>query len=155
MSHTTDHAHIVVNPFVICGGAFVLALAAQWVLPLPFVSATAARIAGTAVFVAGLVFGLPAARLMRSAKTTFNPGRATTMLLTTGRFRRSRNPIYVALLANYAGLAIFFGTLWGLIFIPAVIWLMNRWVIVPEEQYLHAKFGDAYSAYAASVHRWL
>ena len=155
MHKTSDHAQIVVNPFVIHGAALLIALLLQGFLPLPFVPATLARILGVAVFLAGIGFALPAARLMRSAHTTFNPNRATTTLLTTGRFHISRNPIYIGMLLNYAGLAIFFGTLWGLLLIPVVILLMNRWVILPEEEYLTRVFGEAYTTHKSATPRWV
>jgi protein-S-isoprenylcysteine O-methyltransferase Ste14 len=155
MNKTVDHAQVVVNPFVICAGTLVGAVLLQQLLPLRFLPPTMARIVGGGVFVLGFVFGLPASRFMRQAKTTLNPGRSTTMLVTSGPFSLSRNPIYVALLLNYTGLAIFFGTLWGLLLLPAVVWMMNRWVIIPEEHYLEQKFGAAYTRYRASVRRWM
>jgi protein-S-isoprenylcysteine O-methyltransferase Ste14 len=155
MTTSTDHARIIVNPFLIYGAAFLLAVLAQRIVPLPFLPPSSARLVGLLVFLAGFAFGLPAARAMRAARTTFNPQRSTTALVVEGVFRRSRNPIYVALLLNYAGLCIFFGTLWGLFLVPLVIWLTDRWVIIPEEAYLRTKFGDSYDVYASSVRRWL
>ena len=38
---------------------------------------------------------------------------------------------------------------------PAVILLVRRWVIGPEEAYLERKFGAEYRAYRARVRRWL
>jgi len=155
MVNTNDHPSIKVNPFLIVAGALAATVAAQWLRPLPFLPATVARIVGTVVFLLGIAFGLPAARLMRAERTSFNPSRATTALVTSGRFHLSRNPIYVAMLLNYTGLCIFLGTLWGLGLIPVVIWLMNRWVIIPEEEYLGRKFGMAYAEYLPAVPRWL
>jgi protein-S-isoprenylcysteine O-methyltransferase Ste14 len=155
MTISSDHPRVVVNPFIICLGVLALALAAQWLLPLPFVSPTIAHIVGAVVFLLGIAFGLPAARGMRTAQTTFSPSRTSAALVTSGRFQISRNPIYVAMLLNYAGLSIFFGTPWGLLLTPVVIWLMDRWVIVPEERHLEEKFGMAYAEYRQVVHRWL
>jgi protein-S-isoprenylcysteine O-methyltransferase Ste14 len=59
------------------------------------------------------------------------------------------------MLLNYTGLSIMFQTLWGLLFLPVVVWLMTRWVIIPEEDYLKQKFGEAYLQYTESVHRWI
>ena len=155
MVDSNNHPDVVVNPFLICLGALALAIAAQLLLPLPFLPLTAARIAGAAVFLVGIAFGLPAARGMRAARTTFSPNRTSTALVTSGRFQISRNPVYIAMLLNYVGLAIFFGTPWGLLLIPGVMWLMDRWVIVPEEKHLEERFGAAYAEYRQAVHRWL
>jgi len=155
VNNHNDHAHVVVNPFLVHIGALAVGLLMQWLLPLPFLSVTAGRLAGAVIFLLGLAVGIPASRLMRMARTTFNPGRATTALVTKGPFQRSRNPIYIALLLNYAGLAVFFGTPWSLLLLPVVVWLMNRWVIVPEETYLARKFGNEYAQYSSMVRRWV
>jgi protein-S-isoprenylcysteine O-methyltransferase Ste14 len=154
-NETTDRAQIKVNPFVIIGGALIAALLLQWLLPLPFLAPTLARIVGVLVFLLGFGFGLPAARRMRQVKTTFNPYHSSTSLVTSGTFRITRNPLYVANLVNYTGLVIFFRTPWGLLLLPVIVWLMNRWVIIQEERYLEQKFGDEYRHYKAKVRRWL
>ena len=155
MNKTTDHAQIVINPFVILGGALVVAALLEWFLPLPFLPTTLSRIIGAAVFLSGFAFGMPAFRLMRQAKTTLNPYRSSTAVITSGPFGITRNPLYVANLLNYTGLVIFFGLVWGILLLPAVVWLTNRWVIIPEENYLEQKFGDEYRRYKASIHRWI
>jgi protein-S-isoprenylcysteine O-methyltransferase Ste14 len=58
-------------------------------------------------------------------------------------------------LLNYAGLAVFFGSPWSLLLIPVVVWLMNLWVIMPEETYLARKFGNVYAQYSSTVRRWI
>lgn len=150
-----EHAQVVVNPFVICGGALILAVLTQWALPLPFLPAPLAWVLGVIVFLTGVGFGLPAARHMRQVKTTLRPNRSSTALVTTGPFRFSRNPIYIAMVFNYAGLAIILGTPWGLLFLPLVVWLLTRWVIIPEEDYLKQQFGESYQQYQAGVRRWI
>ena len=155
IGETTDHAPIVVNPFVIVGGALMVAVLLQWLWPLPFLPTTLARIVGVLVFLLGFGFGLPAVRLMRQAKTTLNPYRPSSAVITSGPFRLTRNPLYVANLLNYAGLVVFFSLLWGLLLLPAIVWMTNRWVIRHEESYLEQKFGGEYTRYKASVRRWL
>jgi protein-S-isoprenylcysteine O-methyltransferase Ste14 len=153
VNETSDHAQVVINPFVIYGGLLVIAVLLQWLLPLPFFSPTLARIVGVIVFFLGLVVGLPAARAMRQARTTFSPYRSTSALVTSGSFRVTRNPIYVALTLNYTGLAIFFLTLWGLFLLPVAVWLTARYVIAPEEAYMRQRLGDEYERYTAQVRR--
>jgi protein-S-isoprenylcysteine O-methyltransferase Ste14 len=155
VNETSDHAQVVINPFVIYGGLLVIAVLLQWLVPLPFLSPTLARVVGAIVFFLGLAVGLPAARAMRQVRTTFNPYRSTTALVTSGSFRISRNPIYVALTLNYAGLAIFFLTLWGLLLLPVALWMTTRFVIVPEEAYMRQKFGGEYERYTVQVRRWV
>ena len=108
MEQRTDHASVIVNPFVIY---LVLALAAillQQILPLSFISGIPARILGAFLIALNFVFGLPALRAMLQAKTSPNPHRPTTSLVLSGIYRFSRNPMYIGLTLLYAGLMAFF-----------------------------------------------
>jgi protein-S-isoprenylcysteine O-methyltransferase Ste14 len=88
-------------------------------------------------------------------RTALLPGQATTTVIDRGPFARSRNPLYVGLLIGSAGVALLAGSMWALIALP-VEWALLRWgAVVPEEQYLAAKFGPAYVDYTARVRRWL
>jgi protein-S-isoprenylcysteine O-methyltransferase Ste14 len=44
---------------------------------------------------------------------------------------------------------------WALILLPAVIGLVQHYVIAREEQYLERKFGADYLRYKAGVRRWV
>ena len=92
---------------------------------------------------------------MARRRTALLPGGATTSVIDTGPFARSRNPLYVGLLALSAGLALLAGSLWALVALP-LEWALLRWgAVLPEERYLAAKFGPAYADYTARVRRWL
>jgi protein-S-isoprenylcysteine O-methyltransferase Ste14 len=89
-------------------------------------------------------------RIAMSAHTFGSPKH----LVSTGMFKYSRNPIYVAYLAPLATLAVFslpiaIGT------IAIYILAMNLTVIRKEERDLQSIFGAAFSAYRVSVPRWL
>jgi protein-S-isoprenylcysteine O-methyltransferase Ste14 len=88
-------------------------------------------------------------------RTALLPGGASTVVIDTGPFAHSRNPLYVGLLAGSAGVALLAGSLWALVALP-LEWALLRWgAVVPEEHYLAAKFGPAYADYAGRVRRWL
>jgi len=46
-------------------------------------------------------------------------------------------------------------SVWPFALFPAVIVLVQGWVIAPEEAYLERKFGAEYRAYRTRVRRWL
>jgi protein-S-isoprenylcysteine O-methyltransferase Ste14 len=88
-------------------------------------------------------------------RTALLPGGATTSVIETGPFARSRNPLYVGLLVGAAGVALLAGSLWALFAVP-LEWALLRWgAVLPEERYLAAKFGASYTEYAGRVRRWL
>jgi len=88
-------------------------------------------------------------------RTTVNPYKAASNLVTHGPFARSRNPIYVSDWFVYLGVTLLLGTAWPLLVAP-LVWLVMRYgVIAHEEAHLLAKFGDEYREYCSRVKRWL
>lgn len=155
MEQKTNHASVVVNPFVIYLGLAIVAILLQKILPLSFMSEISARVLGVSLLILNLGFGLPALRGMLLAKTSPNPNRPTTSLVLSGVYRLTRNPMYVGLTLVFAGLLIYFQVSWGLLFVPLAVWLITNWVIVPEEKYLGEKFGEEYLQYKSKVRRWI
>lgn len=93
--------------------------------------------------------------LFRRHRTGLLPGQPTTSMLERGPYRRSRNPLYLGMIALYVGLALLLPTLWGLLLVPLAMVLVEWGAIRPEERFLHETFGEAYDAYVARVRRWL
>jgi len=76
-------------------------------------------------------------------------------LTTSGPYRHSRNPIYVALTAFYLGLSLALDIVWGFLLVPGVLAIMHYGVVLREEAYLARKFPAEFAAYSARVRRWL
>lgn len=110
---------------------------------------------GGAIFVLALGFGFSQVRGLRRRGTTVNPAGAPSFLIETGPYRRSRNPIYLALTAAYLGATLALGSLWVLAFLAVPLWLLDRRIIPFEEAQLETAFGDAYRRYRDRVPRWL
>ena len=155
MNPKDDHAHVVINPFVIYIASGLCAAGLQRLLPLSFIGQPTAALIGVIIMIISFIFGLPAVLNMLAAKTTPNPHRPTTALVFSGTYRFSRNPMYIGLNLLYAGLMTYLQLPWGLVFLPVVIWLITSWVIVPEEKYLEQKFGTEYLNYKLTVRRWI
>ena len=90
------------------------------------------------------------------SKTTINPlsPDKASSLVTNGLYQYTRNPMYLGMLFVLAGWGLYLGSLSGFIFLPAFVWTMNRYQIVPEERILSGLFGDEYADYKALVGRW-
>ena len=88
-------------------------------------------------------------------ETGLLPGQETHAMIETGPYRLSRNPLYVGLLALYAGLALLAPTFWGLVLLPVAVLLVLWGAILPEERFLRERFGAPYDAYTRRVRRWL
>jgi protein-S-isoprenylcysteine O-methyltransferase Ste14 len=109
---------------------------------------------GALLFVAGSAMIFSAAGLFRRLGTNAPPSRPTTKIATTGPYRWTRNPMYLAMAIIYAGLAIGFDGPLAFALLPLVLIIIQTQVIAREERYLEAKFGEEYQSYKARVRRW-
>lgn len=75
-------------------------------------------------------------------------------LVTTGPYRFSRNPMYVAWTLIYVGVALLVNTVWMLVVLPPVA-VASHLTVLREERSLEARFGDEYRAYRRAVRRYL
>jgi protein-S-isoprenylcysteine O-methyltransferase Ste14 len=145
---------VVAPPPVIYAVPFAAGLLMQHWWHLPIVFGWAAAPLGVACVCLGLV-GFPAVLAFHRARTSPNPFRPSSALVTTGPFRFSRNPMYVGVTLLYVGVAIWVNTVWPLLFLPVILIVMHYGVVVREEAYLERIFGDEYRQYARRVRRWL
>ena len=76
-------------------------------------------------------------------------------LTTDGPFSYSCNPAYLGLAMIYAGIAVIRNSLWAILLLPAVLFVIQRELIGREERYLERVFGDEYLDYKMRVRRWL
>jgi protein-S-isoprenylcysteine O-methyltransferase Ste14 len=63
--------------------------------------------------------------------------------------------MYLAMAFAYLGLAIWLNNSWALVFLMAVLVVIDGFVIRREERYLAEKFGEAYRQYCSRVRRWI
>ncbi len=75
-------------------------------------------------------------------------------LVTSGLYRLTRNPIYLALLIVVAGYALLLPTTLSLVLLLGT-WVGVRRQVAVEEAYLLRTYGAAYRSYAGSVGRFL
>ena len=113
--------------------------------------------AAVAAVVLAAGIGLVALAVLGVARagTTIVPHRAVSVLLTTGAYRVSRNPMYVGIAIAYVGGALLAGSWWPLIGLPLPLSAIRFLVIGREECYLAQKFPVPYAAYRARTRRWL
>lgn len=152
--HSKDSPKIISFPPLVFLAALAIGWLVNWVFPV-FRLPDPIPIAGGILIVAGVALGLWGVRTMHRAGTAVRPRRPVTALVTDGPFRYTRNPLYVALVAIYVGIALSSGVLWLFVTLIPALWAL-RWKIVKgEEQFLEMKFGAAYRAYKARVRRWV
>jgi protein-S-isoprenylcysteine O-methyltransferase Ste14 len=154
MSAPTDHGPGVRLPppviaALVMGGAWLLDRV--WTLQ---VGPPAIALGGMVIFLAIGLAGWAVLVLVKAGNDP-RPDRPDAALVATGPYRRSRNPIYLALLLGATGLALIWGTLWGWLGVAVLHGVLDRLVIAKEEAYLATRFGAAYEAYRGRVRRWM
>jgi protein-S-isoprenylcysteine O-methyltransferase Ste14 len=92
---------------------------------------------------------------MMRARTPIDVRHAPTALVQDGPFARTRNPGYLGLALVYTGIALLAGGRWSLLFLPGVLFAVDRGVIQREEDYLERHFGADYDEYRRRVRRWV
>jgi len=156
MAVEQDSAGVRFPPPFVYLGALLLGLTAERFVTLRSFSIDWRLLAVTGVllFVAGAVLMVAAAGLFRRLGTNAPPSRPTTLIVTTGPYRWTRNPMYLAMTLIYTSLAIGLDSPIALALLPMVLLTIRTQVIAREERYLEAKFGDEYRRYKTEVRRW-
>jgi protein-S-isoprenylcysteine O-methyltransferase Ste14 len=154
-SKPADHAGVRVPPPLIYVALFGLGLLLHQIVPLAFLPVVPARVAALLLLGASVLLVGWSNLLFRRAHTSLVPIKPTTALVVTGLYRLTRNPMYLGLLCLYIAVALWFGVIWALVFVPLVVLAVQRLAITKEERYLEQKFGDAYRQYRAQVRRWI
>jgi protein-S-isoprenylcysteine O-methyltransferase Ste14 len=127
----------------------------QLATPFPFLPGTLAVPLGAPLVVVAIALFAYSVTTFRAAGTPVPARKPTTMIVRTGPYRFSRNPIYLAFSLFQLGIAIWVNSVWLLATLAGAVALIHYVVIRREEQYLERRFGAQYLDYKASVRRWL
>jgi protein-S-isoprenylcysteine O-methyltransferase Ste14 len=137
----------------------VVGLLASWVLglvwPIPLTWPNWTFWVGLLLFTVPHAFAIWAHLTARRHRTTVNPRGDVKTIMSDGPFRYSRNPMYLSVLPLFVGGALLFRLPWAFVLLFPVFLALHFGVIIPEEKYLEAKFGETYLSYKRRVRRWL
>ncbi len=131
-----------------------LAIHAFWPVGIPL----AAEFGGIAIVLflgLSLLIAALSFREFARAKTSVRPDRRANVLIRTGPFAYSRNPLYVAVVLLILGIGVWVNSTWIWLVVAPLVLAMNTAVIVREERHLEQRFGREYIDYKKAVRRWL
>lgn len=150
-----DHAGVAFHPPLMLGLLLAVGLGLWALVPARFLPDGLASIGGPIIVVAALALFFWAVRTMRAGGASIPTNEPTDVIVQTGPYRFSRNPIYLAMVLFLAGVGVWANSLWliGLAVLDAI--LLSWGVIAREETYLQRKFAAHYAAYTDKVRRWL
>ena len=154
-------ASVIARPIRWFPAALLLGFILDRLLPLPFaiprvglvhlisaVIAAALILLGMALFAAGV-------RNFSRAATPLPTNQPARVLVTTGIYGWTRNPIYLGFFLMYVGIGIAVHSAWILALTLPIAVAIRYGVVAREEAYLERCFGDDYRGYKARVRRWV
>ncbi len=150
-----DNPGVIAIPPLIYLVPLLIGLALDYFWPVALLPDRAQYMVGFLLIAASIVLIALTVPLFRRAGTPFKVRKPATALVTSGVFRFSRNPGYLALTVLYIGISIAADTVWMLVLLAPALVVVNYGAILREERYLERKFGEEYLRYKAVVRRWL
>lgn len=145
-----------VPPPVVMLVAGMLAWAGSVAFPAANVVFSGSSLLAVVAAAVGLLLNLYPKLLFRQARTTVNPFKphASTVLLTNGIYRHSRNPMYLGHALILFGVASLLQNWVALLGVPAYLAYVTQFQVKPEERALMASFPTQFEQYAQSTRRW-
>jgi len=110
---------------------------------------------GAPLVVLGFALAIWGANLFGRAGTTIKPFEKSSVLVTNGPFRFTRNPMYLSMTVVLLGVWLLLGTLGPGLIVPIFVVTIQRRFILVEEAMLRSTFGAEYEAYLQRVRRWI
>lgn len=151
-------ASVTARPALLPPRGLLLALACQVpaiLLAVPLTPSVMKAGAGLVFIASGIALNVWADLHLKRANVHVCPFSQTPVLVRTGPFAVTRNPMYLGLLAISVGVTLASGVLSNLwITASLALWLQYAYVR-PEESFLHERFGPEFERYALQVPRWL
>src|SRR5207249_2866092 len=145
---------IAFPPFIWLVSAVISALVHFFLIQLPIMSYSACLVCGIIFLILAPTLAWSALVAMKTAGTNVNPAKPALTIVRGGPFRFTRNPMYLALCLLQVALGFFLNDWITLVFVVPLALMFHYGVILREERYLAAKFGEPYLELKREVRRW-
>ncbi len=146
---------IAFPPLIWLVGAVISVLVHSFLVQLPIMNYSACLVCGIVCVILAPVLALSALVTMKAAGTNVDPAKPALTIVRGGSFRFTRNPMYLALCLLQVALGFFLNDWITLLFVVPLALILHYGVILREEKYLTAKFGEPYLELKREVRRWL
>jgi protein-S-isoprenylcysteine O-methyltransferase Ste14 len=133
----------------------ILSISSHFIFPVLVLLHAPFTFVGTFIIGAGLLLAFRSRALFLRNRTTLSPYESPAVLITSGPFRISQNPIYLAMAVILIGGAVVMGSLVPFICTALFIVIIELLFIPEEEQRLEEIFGEDYREYKRHVRRWI
>lgn len=136
MEQKKDNPGVYIPPPLLYVAVFFLSILFQRLIPVVdiFLQSHYTNYLFYIFLLAALCFLLPSLLQFLNSRNTLITIKPANSLQTSGIYALTRNPMYTGLLMLYTAIAFKLGTPWTFIFIPLVIVVITRFVILKEEK---------------------
>jgi protein-S-isoprenylcysteine O-methyltransferase Ste14 len=150
-----DHPNVIAfPPGLLLGSAVVSAALGVWV-PMTIANYRWCWPLGAVLALTAGGLAKWAEHVMRTGGTNIIPNQPALVIVRDGPFRFTRNPMYLSLCLLQASLGLFMNNWLTLGFTAVLGAVLHFGVILREERYLAAKFGEPYLDLKRRVRRWI
>jgi len=155
-SQNVDNPGVIAFPPLIWLINIAISLVVHFfVIRISIMNYKASLICGVVLVIAAPTLALWAVTTMKKAGTNVDPSKPALAIVRGGPFRFTRNPMYLALCILQVALGLFFNDWITLLFVVPVALILHYGVVLREERYLTAKFGEPYLQLKREVRRWI
>jgi protein-S-isoprenylcysteine O-methyltransferase Ste14 len=155
MDKPLDNPGVIAFPPLIWLVNAVISVVVHLFVRLPIMKYSICLVCGMVFIILAPTLALSALRTMKAAGTNVHPSEPALTLVRGGPFRFTRNPMYLALCLVQIALGFFLNDWITLLFVVPLAFILRNGVILREERYLTAKFGEPYLQYKREVRRWI
>ena len=137
-------------------GAITSALIHFFVTQAPMMSTyRVSLVCGIVLVILAPTLAISAVVTFKKAGTNVNPAEPALTIARGGPYRFTRNPMYLALCLLQVALGFFLDDWITLMFVVPLFLMLHYGVVLREERYLTAKFGEPYLELKRGVRRWI
>ena len=153
---SSDNPGVIAFPPVIWLMSVVISVLVHFfVIRLPITNYDACLVCGIVLVILAPTLAMSAMVAMKKVGTNVNPAKPALAIARSGPYRFTRNPMYLALCLLQVALGFFLNDWFSLLFVVPLALVMHYGVVLREERYLAAKFGEPYLELKREVRRWI
>jgi protein-S-isoprenylcysteine O-methyltransferase Ste14 len=150
-----DNPGVIAFPPLIWLVNAVISVVVHLFIRVPIMSYSVCFVCGIVFIILAPTLALSALRTMKAAGTNVLPSEPALTIVRSGPFRFTRNPMYLAFCLVQIALGFFLNDWITLLFVVPLALIFHYGVVLREERYLTAKFGESYLQYKREVRRWI
>lgn len=157
MSNQTKHdkAGVLIFPPLLYLLVLTTGTLVSYFFPYQFIDFSIALPMGIIITLLGITSLILAANLFRKNKNPVNPSGSTQLIICTGIYKYTRNPMYLGLTIIFIGISTITNSWFSFVLLFPLLMVCQKGIIEREEKYLTRKFGNEYLDYQSKVRRWI